>query len=187
MRELAQIRRKVRKQYMWGSASRLSCLKMRLLKSESYDTYRFLLHLRTYEYLIRQKTTPLTTLRRVWNLRQYQKYAGKCGFVIGDGVLGEDVVIYHRGNIIINPAARVGAGCIFHGSCCIGNSHPGSKCPVLGENVDIGYGAVIIGDIYIADDITIGANAVVTKSFYEPGITIAGSPARKIRDRKTEA
>lgn len=100
--------------------------------------------------------------------------------MIGDGVLGEDVVFYHRGNIIINPNARVGDGCLFHGSCCIGNSHPGEmKCPVLGKNVDVGYGAVILGDVYIADNITIGANAVVPKSFMEPGIVIAGAPARK--------
>lgn len=122
-------------------------------------------------------------LRRAWNLMQYNKFAKECGFVIADGVLGEGVTFYHRGNIIINPEARVGEGCVFHGSCCIGNSHPGSKCPVIGKNVDIGYGAVLVGDIRIADNIVIGANAVVTKSFEEPGIVLAGAPARKIRDR----
>lgn len=123
-------------------------------------------------------------IRRGWNLRMYSKFAMECGFVIGDGVLGEDVTVYHRGNVIINPNARVGDGCKFHGSCCIGNSHPGEpKCPIIGKNVDIGYGAVLLGDIRIADNIIIGANSVVTKSFDEPGIVIAGVPARKIRDR----
>lgn len=51
------------------------------------------------------------------------------------------------------------------------------------ENVEIGYGAVLLGDIRIADDIIIGANSVVTKSFEEPGIVIAGVPAVKIRNR----
>ena len=181
MRELQAIRSKLRKQYMWGSDSLLRCLKMRISKSESYYTYRFLLHLRYYEYLITQRTTLLMKFRRAWNLRQYNKYAAVCGFVIGDGVLGDGVVFYHRGNIIINPHARIGEGCLFHGSCCIGNQGQGdTKCPVLGKRVDIGYGAVIVGDVYIADDIRIGANAVVTKSFYEPGITIAGVPAKKI-------
>ena len=47
--------------------------------------------------------------------------------------------------------------------------------------MDIGVGAVIIGNIEIADNIIIGANAVVNKSFKEEGITIAGVPARKIK------
>lgn len=174
------IRAKMRKKYLW-SDSTMNCIKWRFMKSEGYDIYRFMLHLRKYEYLIKRPTTPIMKIRRFWNLRQYQKFAGKCGFVIGDGVLGDDITFYHRGNIVINPNARIGDGCKFHGSCCIGNSHEGEmKCPVLGKNVDVGYGAVIIGDIYIADNIKIGANAVVTKSFYEPNITIAGVPARKI-------
>ncbi len=183
MSELKQIRIKLMKQYMWGTTSWIRYWNMKIFRSESYYTYRFLLHLRKYEYLVKQKTTLLMKFRRMWNLMQYSKYAKECGFVIGDGVLGEGVTFYHRGNIIINPNARVGDGCIFHGSCCIGNSHPGeTKCPVLGKNVDIGYGAVILGDIHIADNVVIGANAVVTKSFEESGIVIAGAPARKIRD-----
>lgn len=168
-------------QYLWGSTGRITYWRMKFFHSESYYTYRFLLHLRRYEYLVKQKTTPLTTLRRLWNLKRYSKFAKDCGFVIGDGVLGEGVTFYHRGNIVINPNARVGEGCIFHGSCCIGASHLGSdKCPVLGNNVEIGYGAVILGNI----NIVIGANSVVTKSFTEPGIVIAGAPARKIRNRE---
>lgn len=183
MTELKKIRIKLMKQYMWGSCSWVRYWQMKLFHSESYYTYRFLLHLRKYEYLIKQKTTLLMKVRRAWNLMQYNRFAKECGFVIGDGVLGEGVTFYHRGNIIINNQARVGDGCVFHGSCCIGNSHPGSKCPIIGKNVDIGYGAVLLGDIRIADNIIIGANSVVTKSFDEPGIVIAGVPARKIRDR----
>ena len=175
-----ELRQRMRKKYLW-SESTLNCLKSRFTKSEGYDIYRFMLHLRRYEYLIQQPTTLVMKFRRLWNLRQYQKYAGKCGFVIGDGVLGDDITFYHRGNITINPNARIGDGCKFHGSCCIGNKGEGEdQCPVLGKNVDVGYGAVIIGDVFIADNIRIGANSVVTKSFFEPNITIAGVPARKI-------
>jgi serine O-acetyltransferase len=98
-------------------------------------------------------------------------------------VLGEGVKFYHRGNIVINPNARVGEGCKFHGNCCIGIGRDGEeKCPIIGKNVDIGFGAVLLGDIKIADNIVIGANSVVTRSFDEPGIVIAGVPARKIKD-----
>lgn len=49
----------------------------------------------------------------------------------------------------------------------------------------IGSGARIIGPITIADDVVIGANAVVTHSITEKGITVAGNPARKISDRSS--
>ena len=39
--------------------------------------------------------------------------------------------------------------------------------PCIRENVDVGIGAKIIGGVTIADEIKIGANAVVTKSFEE--------------------
>ena len=49
----------------------------------------------------------------------------------------------------------------------------------IGNNVYIGMSARILGNITIADNVVIGANAVVTKSIAEPGITVAGIPAKK--------
>lgn len=71
-------------------------------------------------------------------------------------------------------------GCTLHGDNCIGNNGKTNACPIIGNNVDIGVGAKLIGDIVIADDIVIGAGAVVVSSFTEPGITIGGIPARRI-------
>jgi serine O-acetyltransferase len=76
----------------------------------------------------------------------------------------------------------VGENCQLHGSNCIGNDgYALDKCPVIGNNVDIGVGAKILGNITIADNIVIGAGAVVVHSFTEPGITIGGIPARKLK------
>jgi serine O-acetyltransferase len=55
--------------------------------------------------------------------------------------------------------------------------------PTIGDNVFIGPGAKIFGDIIIASGIAIGANSVVNKSFLETDITIAGVPARKVSNR----
>lgn len=41
-------------------------------------------------------------------------------------------------------------------------------------------GAKVLGGITIADDIKIGVNAIVTKSFNEPVITIVGTPVHKL-------
>ncbi|MBO4847928.1 MAG: serine acetyltransferase, partial [Clostridia bacterium] len=53
------------------------------------------------------------------------------------------------------------------------------KTPVLGSNVELGYGAVIIGDVNVADNTVIGANAVVNRSIEESG-TYVGVPAKKV-------
>lgn len=45
----------------------------------------------------------------------------------------------------------------------------------------LGAGAKIIGNVTIADNIKIAAGAVVVCSFFEPGITIAGVPAKKVK------
>ena len=58
-------------------------------------------------------------------------------------------------------------------------------CFALGANSFIASGAKILGAIVIADDVAIGANAVVVKSITESGTTWAGVPARKISDNNS--
>ncbi|HMP14590.1 MAG TPA: hypothetical protein PKD70_11975, partial [Saprospiraceae bacterium] len=48
------------------------------------------------------------------------------------------------------------------------------------NNVYIGPGAKIFGAIQIADNVAIGANAVVNKTFGESGVVIGGVPAKVI-------
>ena len=54
--------------------------------------------------------------------------------------------------------------------------------PTLGNRVWVGSGAKIIGPIKIADDVVIGANAVVCKDITEPNTTWVGAPAKKVSD-----
>jgi serine O-acetyltransferase len=62
-------------------------------------------------------------------------------------------------------------------------SYDTSGAPQIGNRVYIGSGARVIGNIKIADDVVIGANAVVTKDILESGTTWAGIPARKIANK----
>lgn len=57
----------------------------------------------------------------------------------------------------------------------------GKNVPIIGDNVYIGPGAILFGDIRIGDNVMIGANSTVTKSFEESNIVIAGSPAKIIK------
>lgn len=87
-------------------------------------------------------------------------------------------------NVILNGYA--GQGCVFHGNNVLGNKRTGDKnaVPRLGKNIDVGVGAMIIGDVEIVDNCVIGAGAVVTKSFLTPGNLIVGVPAKEIGSGK---
>ena len=98
-------------------------------------------------------------------------YAGTCG---------KGLHIWHYGSIIINGYAKIGENCTLHGQNCIGNNGKSNEAPVIGNNVDIGAGASIIGNIKIADEIVIGAGAVVNKSFFRKGAILVGIPAHEI-------
>lgn len=109
------------------------------------------------------------------------------GFHIKPNVFGPGLSISHPGTIIVNGNARVGANCRIHVCTSIGTKAGHSDlAPTIGNNVYIGPGAKIFGDIEIADGIAIGANSVVDKSFTEPNIGIAGVPAKKINDNGSE-
>ncbi|EHH00658.1 MULTISPECIES: serine O-acetyltransferase [Paraprevotella] len=115
----------------------------------------------------------------VYYIRRKQILGEKLSLEIGTEHIGVGLVIYHYNNVI-NGNAVIGKNCHIHGTVVIGNNGKTNECPVIGDNVMVGAGAKIIGNVKIADNIKIAAGAVVVNSFMEPGITIAGIPARKI-------
>lgn len=98
------------------------------------------------------------------------------------GKFGTNLRIWHS-NIVINGDAILGNNVQLHGNNCIGENH--GKSPKIGNNVEIGYGATIIGDITIGDNCIIGANTIVNKSFPNNTI-IVGNPCRKINGEINE-
>lgn len=144
--------------------------------NEEYEIFRFICAFRKAEYYKTKNKLIFTHYLRQSNIR-----GNRLGYFIAPGTLGKGVRLYHRGGIIINSNSKIGDGCLFHGDNCVGNNGMDNRCPVLGKNVELGIGAKVIGGITLADGIRIGANAVVTKSFLEPGITVAGVPAVKVK------
>jgi len=75
----------------------------------------------------------------------------KLGFYIPINVFGSGLYIPHFGSIVVNPNCRIGNNCALHANVVIGQSNGG--VPIIGNDVFIGLGAKIFGDIYIADNI----------------------------------
>lgn len=101
----------------------------------------------------------------------------RLGFTIPLGVAGPGLCLAHWGTIVISNKARLGADCRIHPSTSLGEKEGGA--PTLGDGCIIAPGARLIGGIVLGDRCTVGANAVVTKSFPADSVLV-GSPARAV-------
>jgi serine O-acetyltransferase len=97
--------------------------------------------------------------------------------------VGRRLRIDHFGGIVISGDAEFGDDCIIRNGVTVGLRHTGERgSPVIGNRVDIGAGAKVLGSIRIGDDVAIGANAVVITDVPSNSVAV-GVPA-KIRPRK---
>lgn len=98
--------------------------------------------------------------------------------------IGKGLLISHIGSIVIGHESVIGNYCSLHQCVTIGGAGYGEGYgkPVIGNNVFIGAGAVIMGKIQIGNNVAIGANAVVTKSFPD-NVSIGGIPAKVISEK----
>lgn len=152
------------------------------------EIWKFEILLRKAEYY--KNTKKKNLLKKILyyiTMYRFHKARVKLGFSIPLNVFGPGLSIAHRGTIIVNGNAKIGKNCRIQECTTIGATNGESSAPVLGNNIFIGSGARIIGNIKIADDIAIGANAVVNKNFDTPGITIAGVPAKKVSNNNSHS
>ena len=105
----------------------------------------------------------------------------KLGFSIPINVIDQGLSIAHYGTIVISSNCKIGKNCRIHAGVNIGASGGSKAAPIIGNNVYIGPGAILFGDIRIGDNNTIGANSTVNKSFQENNCVIAGTPAMIVK------
>lgn len=153
----------------------------RIIQDPVYLITKYLHFLRKEEYYFNSRQDTLGKILYLYYFRKKNQLGNKLGFKIPKNCFGPGLTIYHHGNIIINETARIGANCQLHGNNCIGNKGNIDLAPIIGDNLDLGFGACIIGDVTLRDNITVGANAVVVKSNQENAITLVGVPARKLK------
>jgi serine O-acetyltransferase len=150
------------------------------------ETWKFQRLLRKIEYYKNCKKGVFFKIYLFFLNWQFHKRSLQLAYHIEPNVCGPGLSL-HFLLIGINGYAKIGANCRISPGVNIGEKAGGSGlAPKIGDNVYIGPGAKIFGDVTIADGIAIGANAVVNKSFLEPGISIGGIPAKKISDKGSE-
>jgi len=100
--------------------------------------------------------------------------------------VGRNFVIDHFGGIVISGYAKFGDNCRIRDGVVVGLRRVEDKCaPIVGNNVDIGSGAKLLGQIKIGDNVLIGANAVVLCDVPDNSIAV-GVPA-VVKSRQTLA
>jgi len=91
---------------------------------------------------------------------------------------GENLKLPHLAlGVVIHPRCEIGSDCKIYQNVTIG-SRNGSHPPTIGNNVLIGAGAVILGEITIGNNVKIGANAIVVKDV--PDNAVVMGPAAQV-------
>jgi serine O-acetyltransferase len=100
--------------------------------------------------------------------------------------IGPGLRIFHFGNIFIHSESVIGRNCTLRHGVTIGNRTPDGPAPVIGDDVDFGAYAQVLGNVHIGDGAKIGAMSVVL-SDVPAGATAFGIPARVIPGGVTPA
>jgi putative colanic acid biosynthesis acetyltransferase WcaB len=98
--------------------------------------------------------------------------------------VGPRLRLYHPHGIVVSPGCTLGSDCQLRHNVTIGNrsDRDGNEggWPTLGDDVELGAGCAVIGDLDVGDHARIGALAVVVKSVPAWGVVV-GNPGRVIR------
>jgi serine O-acetyltransferase len=101
--------------------------------------------------------------------------------------IGRRLRIEHPGGIVVSGDAVIGDDVVLRNGVTIGLRRTGVRgAPVIGDRVDIGAGAKILGGIRIGDDVRVGANAVVLRDVPDGAVAV-GVPAKVLDRAKRES
>lgn len=141
-----------------------------------YPSFKAIIRYRVANYLYRRKFFFLARLIS-------ERTKRKTGIEIHPGaVIGNDLFIDHGMGVVIGETSIIGNNVtIYHGVTLGGTGKDkGKRHPTVGNNVTIGTGAKILGNIKIGSNSKIGANAVVLNDVPK-GATVVGIPGKIVK------
>lgn len=117
-----------------------------------------LIHNNDFAYIFFWRINKLSSI--FWSFLFFEKYPCK---IFKSTKIDGGFVCYHPFATVIN-AKSIGKNFVFRNGVTIGNkSNNNELLPTIGNNVEVGVNAVIIGGISIGDNVLIGAGAIITK------------------------
>lgn len=151
-----------------------------ILHNESWFIYQYLRQLRYVEYY---KNTGKNKLLFLWHFFLYKRLGFKLHFTIYPNTVGPGFHIYHVGGFVhVGKQCKIGKNCTLLPGVVFGNKHEEATNDkiIVGDNCYFGLGAKIFGNVTIGNNVTVGANAVVTKDIPDNAV-VGGVPAKVIR------
>ena len=174
------------KVYLKADLGRFGCkptLKDRILHNEVWYIFHYIRHLRYVEYY-----QDKNKLKFLWHFFWYKRLGFKLRMTIYPNTIGPGFRIYHAGDFVhVGPNVRIGRNCTMLPGVVFGNKceTPDNTPVVVGDNCYFGLGAKILGGVKIGNNVTVGANAVVTKDIPDNAV-VGGIPARMIKVKNIE-
>ncbi len=149
-----------------------------ILCNESWFIYQYIKHLRYVEYYKNKNK-----LLFLWHFLHYKRFGFKLRITIYPGTIASGFRIYHIGDFVhVGPNVKIGKNCTISPGVVFGNKYEKiDNLPItVGDNCYFGLGAKIFGSVNIGNNVTIGANAVITKDIPDNAV-VGGIPAKIIK------
>lgn len=160
-------------------------LKDWILHNESWYIYHLVRHLRYVEYYINCRTQKHPLF--LWHFFRYKRLGFKLHITIYPNTIESGLRIYHVGDFIhVGPDTKIGSHCTLLPGVVFGNKHEEAvKAPItVGDNSYFGLGAKIFGPLTIGNNVSVGANSIVTKDIPDNAV-VGGVPAKIIKYKKS--
>lgn len=169
-----------------AKANRMDCSTIRywlrlMVGSESAHVYKYLKILRHCEYHSNNHNVINKLLYHFYKIKLH-RLGLKLNIRIPENICGYGLSIVHIagcGGCLVN-AKKVGNYCKLQTGVLLGNkNHSEEEKPTIGDYVEFGPGAKVLGKVIIGDNCFIAANAVVVKDV-APNSIVGGVPAKYI-------